>query len=287
MATKRPTTFSMRMPEDLNLKIQAYASEHGCTKAEAMSHFARAGIELEEGGAAAMPEQPADAQTSGEVSSPAVDPKSLAAQQQTLKSIDERLAALQSLPTIEPDPGSAIVPVDIRDKIQAYSTEHECSEQEALTYYARIGVQLSASGDERVATAADMAELARRIDLLAQDSQTKNEQLRHMAETITAIHEYTRPDELELEGELGEPEAEDVPVEPELTEEERQRIADEHTRKVVSDVMGDYLTRQQEAEAMRLAQQAASQQSTMSPWIPVLVAIIVSLAIGLVLVLTR
>ena len=49
MASKRPTTFSMRMPEDLNLKIQAYAQEHGCTKAEAMSHFARAGIELEEG----------------------------------------------------------------------------------------------------------------------------------------------------------------------------------------------------------------------------------------------
>ena len=284
MASKRPTTFSMRMPEDLNLKIQAYATEHGCTKAEAMSHFARAGIELEEGGAAAMPEQPSVAQQTGEVSSPAVDAESLAAQQETLKSIDERLAALQSLPTIEPEPGSAIVPIDIRDKIQAYSAEHECSEQEALTYYARIGIQLS--GDTRAATAADMAELARRIDLLAQDSQAKNEQLRVMTEAITAIHEYTKPDELELEGELGEPDAEDVPEEPELTDEERQRIADEHTRQVVSDVMGDYLKRQQEADAEFLAQQNASDQS-LNPWIPVLVAIIVSLVIGLVLVLTR
>jgi len=284
MASKRPTTFSMRMPEDLNLKIQAYATEHGCTKAEAMSHFARAGIELEEGGAAAMPEQPSVAQQTGEVSSSTVDAESLAAQQETLKSIDERLAALQSLPTIEPEPGSAIVPIDIRDKIQAYSAEHECSEQEALTYYARIGIQLS--GDTRAATAADMAELARRIDLLAQDSQAKNEQLRVMAEAITAIHEYTKPDELELEGELGEPDAEDVPEEPELTDEERQRIADEHTRQVVSDVMGDYLKRQQEADAEFLAQQNASDQS-LNPWIPVLVAIIVSLVIGLVLVLTR
>lgn len=284
MASKRPTTFSMRMPEDLNLKIQAYATEHGCTKAEAMSHFARAGIELEEGGAAVTPEQASDAQQTGEVSSPTVDAESLAAQQETLKSIDERLAALQSLPTIEPEPGSAIVPIDIRDKIQAYSAEHECSEQEALTYYARIGIQLS--GDTRAATAADMAELARRIDLLAQDSQAKNEQLRVMAEAITAIHEYTKPDELELEGELGEPDAEDVPEEPELTDEERQRIADEHTRQVVSDVMGDYLKRQQEADAEFLAQQNASDQS-LNPWIPVLVAIIVSLVIGLVLVLTR
>ena len=284
MASKRPTTFSMRMPEDLNLKIQAYATEHGCTKAEAMSHFARAGIELEEGGAAAMPEQPSVAQQTGEASSPAVDAESLAAQQETLKSIDERLAALQNLPTIEPEPGTAIVPIDIRDKIQAYSAEHECSEQEALTYYARIGIQLS--GDTRAATAADMAELARRIDLLAQDSQAKNEQLRVMTEAITAIREYTKPDELELEGELGEPDAEDVPEEPELTDEERQRIADEHTRQVVSDVMGDYLKRQQEADAEFLAQQNASDQS-LNPWIPVLVAIIVSLVMGLVLVLTR
>ena len=97
---------------------------------------------------------------------------------------------------------------------------------------------------------------------------------------------FLRPDELELEGELGEPEAEDVPEEPELTDEERQRIADEHTRQVVSDVMGDYLKRQQEADAEFLAQQNASDQS-LNPWIPVLVAIIVSLVIGLVLVLTR
>ena len=288
MASKRPTTFSMRMPEDLNLKIQAYAQEHGCTKAEAMSHFARAGIELEEGGATlAQPQDEAANAADSTASSPAtptIDAEALASQQQTLKSIDERLAALQNLPTIEPEPGSAIVPVDIKDKIQAYSAEHDCSEQEALTYYARIGIQLS--GDTRAATAADMAELARRLDVLAQDSQAKNEQLRVMAEAITAIHEYTKPEELVLEGELGEPDVEDVPEEPQLTEEERQRIADEHTRQVVSDVMSEYLAQQQESEEAWLAQQEAN-RGQMSPWTPVLVAIIVSLLIGLVLVLTR
>ncbi len=256
MANKRPTTFSMRMPEDLNEKIQAYAAEHNCTKAEAMSHFARAGIELEENGpAAAEPTSAADA----------------------LSNIEARLEALQSLPTIELEHSqTAIVPSDIRDKIQAYSTTHDCSEQEALTYYARIGVQVTS--DQRPANVGDLVELSRRLDALAQDSQAKTEQMKQMAEVLATIREYTKPEELEIEGEL----AEDV-EERELTDEERQQIADEHTRKIVSDVMGDYLEKQQREErASRPAQ-----SSLHNPWIPVLVAVIVSLVIGLVVVLTR
>ena len=258
MATKRPTTFSMRMPEDLNEKIQAYAAEHSCTKAEAMSHFARAGIELEEKGPA-------------EPMPPAAIP------QETLDKINDRLEALQNLPTIESEPTTAIVPADIREKIQLYSTEHECSEQEALTYYARIGVQVTS--EQRPANAAEVAELGRRLDALTQDSQAKGEQMKQMAELLVAIRDYTKPDEVELEGEL----AEDV-EEHELTEEERQQIADEHTRKIVSDVMGDYLTKQQEAEKQRKKERPDG----INPWIPVLIAVIVSLVIGLlVVVLTK
>lgn len=260
MATKRTTTFSMRMPDDLNEKIQAYAAEHGCTKAEAMSHFARAGIDLEENGPAAAAGSAADDASS-----------------ETLNKIHERLEALQNLPTIEPAPSSAIVPVDIKEKIQAYSSEHDCTEQEALTYYARIGVQLS--GETRAASAADVADLARKVDALAQDNQAKTEQMRQMAEVLVTIRDYTKPDEVELEGEL----AEDVEEEP-LTDEERQRIADEHTRQIVSDVMDGYLTRQQQEAEERKAQE---KDTTMNPWIPVLVAVIVSLVIGMVLVLTR
>ncbi len=254
MAAKRPTTFSMRMPEDLNERIQAYATEHSCTKAEAMSHFARAGIELEDAGPQPVAEEPNEA----------------------LKSIQERLDALKNLPTIEPAPTTAIVPADIRDKIQTYSAEHNCSEQEALAYYARIGIQMSE--EQRPANVGDLAELSHRLDVLAKDNQAKTEQMQQMAEVLVEIRGYTKPEELELEGEI----AEDV-EEPELTDEERQRIADEHTRQIVSDVMGDYLAKQQEADE----QWAASQRGTINPWVPVLVAIIVSLVIGLVLVLTR
>lgn len=270
---KRPTTFSMRMPEDLNEKIQAYATEHNCTKAEAMSHFARAGIELEENGA---PEQPHEVTTSS---------------QEALEKIQERLEALQNLPTIDPEPSTAIVPADIRGKIQEYSSAHECTEQEALAYYARIGIQLSA--DNRPASAAEVAELARRLDVLAQDNQSKGEQMKQMAELLVSIRDYTRPDELELEGELAEQEAEDV-EEPELTEEERQAIADEHTRQIVSDVMGGFLSKQREEQderearrAAELAAQQAQQPNPMATWVPVLVAIIVSLVIGLVVIVTR
>ncbi len=259
MAAKRPTTFSMRMPEDLNERIQAYATEHNCTKAEAMSHFARAGIELEDAGPQQAVEQPNEA----------------------LKSIQERLDALKNLPTIEPAPTTAIVPADIKGKIQSYSAEHDCSEQEALAYYARIGIQMSE--EQRPASVGDLAELSKRLDALAKDNQAKTEQMKQMAEVLVEIRDYTKPEELELEGELAEQEAEDV-EEHELTDEERQRIADEHTRQVVSDVMGDYLAKQQEAEEQW---NAAQQSNAINPWIPVLVAIIVSLVIGLVLVLTR
>lgn len=269
---KRPTTFSMRMPEDLNEKIQAYATEHNCTKAEAMSHFARAGIELEENGPVAPPAQDGTSQ-------------------EALAKIQERLEALQSLPTIEPAPDTAIVPIDIRDKIQAYSAEHECSEHEALTYYARIGIEVTS--EQRPASSAEVTELARRLDVLAQDNQAKTEQMKQMAEMLASIRDYTKPDELELEGELAEQEAEDV-EQPELTDEERQRIADEHTRQIVSDIMGDVMARQREeqeereaARAAELSARTASQANPMAAWVPVLVAIIVSLIIGLVVVVTR
>lgn len=263
MAAKRTTTFSMRMPDDLNERIQAYATEHSCTKAEAMSHFARAGIELEDSGPSG------DSGVSSD----------------TLDKIHARLEALQNLPTIEPEPTTAIVPADIKDKIQAYSTEHDCTEHEALTYYARIGVQMS--GDQRPSTVADVAELSRRLDALAQDNAAKTEQMKQMAEALYDIREYTKPDVPELEGEL----AEDV-EEHELTEEERQRIADEHTRQIVSDVMDDYLAKQREADEAREAreraeQQDLSQRNTLAMWVPVLVAIIVSLIIGLVILLLR
>ena len=256
MAAKRPTTFSMRMPEDLNERIQAYATEHNCTKAEAMSHFARAGIELEDNG-------PATVQDGSEAA---------------LDKIQERLEALQKLPTIEATPTTAIVPADIKDKIQAYSTEHDCSEQEALTYYARLGIQMTS--DQRPASSAEVAELSRRLDLLAKDNQEKTEQMKQMAEVLVAVRDYTKPDEVELEGEV----AEDV-EEQELTDEERQQIADEHTRRIVSDVMGDYMTKQQEELAAREAARGAEERPGLATnvWIPALIAIIVSL-IGLVVV---
>ena len=246
----------MRMPEDLNERIQAYATEHNCTKAEAMSHFARAGIELEDNG-------PTTTQDGSEAA---------------LDKIQERLEALQNLPTIEPSSTTSIVPADIKDKIQAYSTEHECSEQEALTYYARLGIQMTS--DQRPATSSEVAELSRRLDLLAKDNQEKTEQMKQMAEVLVDVRNYTKPDEVELEGEV----AEEV-EEQELTDEERQRIADEHTRKIVSDVMGDYMTKQQEELAARDAARAPEEQKgfAASVWIPALVAIIVSL-IGLVVV---
>ena len=276
--SKRPTTFSMRMPEDLNEKITAYAAQNNCTKAEAMSRFARAGIELEENGLT-----PAATDTAAPDSQVSPD-----ASQEALAKIQERLEALQNLPTIEPDANKSIVPADIKDKIQAYSTEHECSDYESLTYYARIGVQMSEK--DRPASAAEVAELARRLDVLAQDGKQKSEQMTQMVELLTNIREYTKPEELELPGELADQEAEDV-EDAELTDEEKQRIADEHTRKVVSDVMGEYLAKQ-EADQKARESELASQQQNNQPnplvtWVPILVAIIVSLVIGIIVILVR
>ena len=281
---KRTTTFSMRMPEDLNEKIQAYATEHNCTKAEAMSHFARAGIEVEEGGTP-LPTQPQ------ETSEASFTDDGANASQEMFNKIQERLDALQSLPAAAPSTSVAIVPADIREKIQEYSERHGCSENEALTYYARLGVQMS--DEQRPASTGEVAELARRLDVLAQDNRSKSEQLRKMTELVTQIHEYTKPDEIELEGELAGDEAEDV-EQAELSDEERQRIADEHTRKIVSDVMGDYMTKQREEqaarEAKREAQHAAKQpehQNNAPLLMSVIVAVIVGLIIGFVIVLTR
>lgn len=267
MASKRPTTFSMRMPEDLNEKINAYAAEHSCTKAEAMSHFARAGIALEEGGS-----QPVEQAVNTEGTETAT----------TLAQIEARLEALQNLPTIEATEPTSIVPADMRDAIQTYAQEHDCSENDALTYYARIGVQLS--GTTRTASSADVAELRGRLDALAQDSQQKGEQLAHMAEVLAAIHDYTKPEELELEGEVAD-DTEDV-EQHELTEEEKQALADERTRQIVSSVMEEYLGNQDVDQAEE-TQLGASSAGIINPWIPVLVAVIVSLLIGLVILLVR
>lgn len=261
---KRPTTFSMRMPEDLNEKIQEYATAHNCTKAEAMSHFARAGIDLEENG-------PKPAQEESATAGPSSD--------ETLAKIHERLDALQNLPAIESEPEAptAIIPVDIRDKIQSYSSEHNCTEHDALAYYARIGIQ--ADTLSHLASKEDVAELARRLDVLATRDLSRGEQLEHMNELLSNIRDYTKPNELELDGEVAD-EAEDV-EEPELTDEERQAIADEHTRRIVSDVMGEYAARAIEAEGKR------TQTGTLNPWIPVLVAVIVSLVIGIMILIIR
>ena len=275
MAPKRPTTFSMRMPEDLNDKINAYAAEHSCTKAEAMSHFAWAGIAMEESGEAEPAH--AGAEPASEAAKVVSDEESGA-----LAKIEARLEALQNLPTIESATPEVIVPVDMRDAIQTYAREHDCSEVDALTYYARLGVQLS--GTTRAATSADVIELRGRLDALAQDSQQKSEQLAQMAETLAAIREYTKPEELELEGEVAD-DTEDV-EQHELTGEERQQLADERTRQIVSGVMEEYLGGQ-DADQGEDTQLGANSPAMLNPWVPVLVAIIVSLVIGLVILLVR
>ncbi len=284
MATKRPTTFSMRMPEDLNEKINAYAAEHSCTKAEAMSHFARAGIEVEEmGGLANVGRVDAAGSTVNGVES---SNASQGATESALQKIEERLAALQNLPTIEPEQSTAIIPTDILDKIQAYCEKHNCSEREAYAYYARLGVQLS--GTTRVATDADIAEIRGRLDALAQDSAQKGEQLAAMTDSIRAIYEYTKPNELVLEGEVAD-DAEDVEEEV-PSEEELQRQADERTRQIVSEVMEEYATRQREERMRELEREAMlddRSRDTLNPWTPVLVAVILSLVIAVSVYLMR
>lgn len=270
MAPKRPTTFSMRMPEDLNEKINSYAAEHKCTKAEAMTRFARAGIELEENGQLEAPTASAA--------------PSAGASQETLSKIEERLEALQNLPTIEAQESKAIVPVDIHEKIHAYSEEHECSEEEALAYYARLGIQLS--GETRAATTQDVDELRGRLDALAQDSQQKGEQLAHMADLLASIREYTKPDEFVLEGEVAE-DAEDVESD-EPTEEELQRMADERTRQIVSDVMEEYASKQRaEREEMQRWAESNEPDTRSIMMIAVSVAVVVLAVAIIVLLVTR
>lgn len=251
---KRPTTFSMRMPEDLNEKIQQYATEHNCTKAEAMSHFARAGIDLEERGA--LTEE-------GEIASASAD--------EALALIQKKLDSLQVAAPVTTT--GAIVPVDIQDKIQAYSNEHACTEQDALAYYARIGIQ--ASSEETAQTAIQLAQLSQKVDALAADNIAKGEQMKQMAELLVNIRDYTKPEEMELEGEVTD-EAEDV-EQTELTDEEKQAIADEHTRKIVTDVMATYDKRQEE----RAAAQHTSQEPT-SQLMPTLIIAGVALVIALI-----
>ena len=242
---KKLTTFSMRMPEDINEKIQSYAAEHQCTKAEAMSHFARAGIEIEDSGRPISSDD--------------------------IAKIEEKIESLGEQGTATSSP-AAIVPSDIKVTIQAYSKEHECSESEALGYYARIGLQMT--GDQRPATAAEVADLAKKLDVLAQDSQAKALQMKQMAEAISDIHGYTKPEEVEIEGELAYPEI-DTPKEP--TEEERQQQADERTKKIVSDALDDYLSKAQDQKPER----------AMSPWVPALIVLAACLAVILVVTLTH
>lgn len=247
---KKLTTFSMRMPEDINEKVQAYAAEHECTKAEAMSHFARAGIEIEESGKPASSDE----------------------LEQIISKINE-LAA--------PDDGNtqqstAVIPVDIKDKIQAYSSEHDCSEAEALGYYARIGIQLS--DDKRPASIGELEELSKKLDVLAKDSQAKAEQIGKMTEMLQAIQKNTEPETVEVEGELADPAIEEA-QNAEPSEEEKERQAAELTKKIMTDVMNEYAA----AHPTPAPTPAAPpQQQQMSPWIPVLVAAVISLVVGII-----
>lgn len=249
---KKLTTFSMRMPEDINEKVQAYAAEHECTKAEAMSHFARAGIEIEDSGKPASSDE--------------------------LEQIISKINDLATKEDAETTQTTAVIPVDIKDKIQAYSKEHECSENEALGYYARIGIQISDA--QRPASVSEVQELSKKLDVLAKDSQTKSEQISKMAETLQSIQKNTEPETVEVEGELADPAIEDA-HDAEPTEEEKERQAAERTKKIMTDVMNEYAA----AHPTPAPTPPAPQQQQVSPWIPVLVAAIVSLAIGLVVLL--
>jgi hypothetical protein len=258
----------MRMPEDLNEKIQEYAVAHSCTKAEAMSHFARAGIDLEERGGSA--EGDVEAQEGS---------AALTGADETLALIQEKLDALAAVPAKAPA-DNAIIPVDIQDKIRAYSQEHECSDQDALAYYARIGIQ--ASSEQTVQTAVQLANLAAKVDALAADNIAKGEQMKQMAEMLVNIRDYTKPEEMELEGEVQD-DAEDV-VAAELTDEEKQAIADEHTRKIVSDIMATY-DKKQEERAAHFPKREASNQ-LIPAFVVAGVALLIAL-IALIAILTK
>lgn len=250
---KKPTTFSMRMPEDINDRIQAYAAEHECTKAEAMSHFVRAGIELEDNGGTS--------QTQGFDLSP----------------LNERLDKLQATADkaselVEGTKTTSLIPADIKEKIHAYSVEHGCSDEEALGYYARIGITMT--GDDRPVSKADLSEVAKKLDAIVADGAAKNEQLKSLSSAVDTIKGYTEPESVEVEGELADPaieEAKDA-----LEEERREAERDERTRKIINEAMDSYLEKNKSQQP---------QQPSSSGVLPVLVAAIIALVIGLVVVL--
>lgn len=266
---KKPTTFSMRMPEDINDRIQAYAAEHECTKAEAMSHFVRAGIALEDGdgseaGAGTdlsdIKRQLAEIRDSGERGlEQSVD----AAAQRAAASAVERYRAEHT---------QTIVPVDIRDRIEAYSKEHGCTDEESLGYYARLGVSVSA--EERPARAADMEELSKKLDAIVRDGAAKTEQLHDLAQTVEKIRGYTEPETVEVEGELADPAIEDA--RDALEEERREAARDERTKRIISETMDSYLT---------MSQARQPQQTQATVIMVVLVAAVVVLVVGVLALL--
>lgn len=250
---KKPTTFSMRMPEDINERIQAYAAEHECTKAEAMSHFVRAGIELEDNGTVN-----GSAPGQGTVD---------------LTPLNERLDRIQTLAdkAATRSGEGAIIPADIRDKIKAYSSEHGCTDEESLGYYARIGITMTA--EDRPVSQADLSEVSKKLDAIVADGAAKNEQLKSLAETVEKIRGYTEPESVEVEGELADPaieEAKDA-----LEEERKEAERDERTRKIINEAMDSYLERNK----------PQPQQSAATTLMPVLVAALIALVIGIVVIL--
>lgn len=270
---RKPTTFSMRMPEDLNERIQAYAAEHECTKAEAMSHFARAGIELEDNGAPTQ-ESPVDLSAVTDRLSAIEEAvqKSATAADSAHEAAQAAKDGLSDLAAQKPT--TAIVPADIKGKIQEYSAAHGCTDDESLQYYARIGIQMSAQ--DHPATMTELAELSRKLDAVAADGAAKNEQLKALAASIAKIEANTTPETVEVEGELADPaieEAKDA-----LEEERREAERDERTRKIINEAMESYI----EKSKPQQTQPQAPQQNML---LPVLASAVVALVIGLVILL--
>ncbi len=234
---KKLTTFSMRMPEDINERIQEYAAEHECTKAEAMSHFVRAGMEIEGKG----PQVSAD----------------------DFQKLAEQLSQSQKEAS---QTEVAIVPADLRDQVSEYAKEHECTDIEAMGYFARLGMQMSAA--DRPASVDEVRNLSQKIDALAADSQFKAEQLRALAEAVDVIKSNTSPEEVELEGEIAEPELEEPE---ELTEEEK-------TRRLISEVMDEYAAKSRAVEPEEPRRQSL-------PWWALLLIGLLAVVILLVAVL--
>lgn len=269
---KKLSTFSMRMPEDINDRIQAYAEEHECTKAEAMSHFARAGMKLEDEGPQTV--QAAADGTASQASKSGATSADVEKIMTELQGLTKATESLRSASLARPAQDNAIVPVDIREKIQSYASAHSCTPAEALGYYARLGIQIS--DEARPASVHEVAELSKKLDVLAKDSQVKSEQIKQMSEAISAIKKNTEPETVEVEGELADPAIEEA-HNAQLTDEEKQRQEAERTRKIMTDVMNEYA-----AAHPTPAPEPQPAQQQMNPWVPVLVAVIVSLVIGII-----